>query len=373
MHSEHGRRSVRVELKGVHKVKRRLASGKVAVHYYAWRGGPKIEAEPDSPEFRAAYDAAHAARQKPVHHEGTLQALITAYQQTPAFTVLAPTTKAGYIRHIRQIEAEFGDMPLKALADPRVRGEFLDWRDRLGQKSKRSADYAFSVLALILAWAYDRRKIPSNPCEKPGRLYAGSRADDIWTESQIAAFLAKAPKPVRLPFLLAIWTGQRQADILKLTWSAYDGQVIRLKQSKTGRHMVIPVARQLREALDAAKARRKTLTICETSRGQPWTSDGFKTSFGKAQAAAGIEGVTFHDLRGTAVTFLALAGCSVPEIAALTGHSLKDAEAILSKHYLGRDRRLGESAVAKLERHGLGTKPVNGPVNGSAIKAGDSG
>ncbi|WP_425456850.1 tyrosine-type recombinase/integrase [Cereibacter sediminicola] len=143
--------------------------------------------------------------------------------------------------------------------------------------------------------------------------------------------------------------------------------MIRLRQSKTGRHLVIPVAAQLREALEAAKARRKTLTICETSRGQPWTSDGFKTSFGKAQAAASIEGVKLHDLRGTAVTFLAIAGRSVPEIAALTGHSLKDAEAILSKHYLGRDRRLGESAVAKLEKHGPGKTAINGHVNRPAV------
>ncbi len=363
---------MKVELKGVHKVRRKLASGKTAVYHYAWRGGPRIDAAPGSPEFVAAYNAAHAARDRPVHHDGTLQALITAYQKTPAFTDLAEATRKGYVRHIRQIEADFGDMPVQALADPRVRGEFLDWRDRLAQKSKRSADYAFSVLARILSWAHDRRKIPVNPCEKPGRLYTGSRADSIWTEAQITAFLAAAPRPVRLPFLLAIWTGQRQADILQLTWTAYDGKAIRLRQSKTGRHMLIPVAQPLRETMEEARARRRTLTICETSRGQPWTSDGFKTSFGKAQASAGIEGVTFHDLRGTAVTFLALAGCSVPEIAALTGHSLKDAEGILSKHYLGRDRRLGESAVAKLERHGVGTPAVKRPVKRRGTDGGDS-
>ncbi|WP_425456851.1 hypothetical protein [Cereibacter sediminicola] len=75
-------------------------------------------------------------------------------------------------------------MPLKALADPRVRGEFLDRHDRLGLKSKRSADHAFSVLALILAGACDRGKIPSNPCERPGRRYRGSRADIVWTEAR---------------------------------------------------------------------------------------------------------------------------------------------------------------------------------------------
>lgn len=125
MHSEHGRQNVKVELKGVHRVRRKLASGETAVYHYAWRGGPRIDAAPGSAEFVAAYNAAHAARDRPVHHDGTLQALITAYQKTPAFTDLAEATRKGYIRHIRQIEADFGDMPVQALADPRVRGEFV--------------------------------------------------------------------------------------------------------------------------------------------------------------------------------------------------------------------------------------------------------
>jgi hypothetical protein len=40
----------------------------------------------------------------------------------------------------------------------------------------------------------------------------------------------------------------------------------------------------------------------------------------------------------------------VPEIATVTGHSLKDVEAILDAHYLGRTTKLADSAVAKLER-----------------------
>jgi hypothetical protein len=47
----------------------------------------------------------------------------------------------------------------------------------------------------------------------------------------------------------------------------------------------------------------------------------------------------------------------VPEIATITGHSLKDVEVILAKHgldahYLGRTTKLADSAVAKLERRG---------------------
>jgi hypothetical protein len=39
----------------------------------------------------------------------------------------------------------------------------------------------------------------------------------------------------------------------------------------------------------------------------------------------------------------------VPQIATLTGHSLRYVEAILDVHYLGRDTQLAEAAVLKLE------------------------
>ena len=44
--------------------------------------------------------------------------------------------------------------------------------------------------------------------------------------------------------------------------------------------------------------------------------------------------MTFNDLRGTAVTRLALVGCSEAEIATITGHSLRDVRSILDAHYL---------------------------------------
>ncbi|WP_246741280.1 tyrosine-type recombinase/integrase [Bradyrhizobium sp. 1(2017)] len=83
--------------------------------------------------------------------------------------------------------------------------------------------------------------------------------------------------------------------------------------------------------------------------GRPWTSDGFRTSWAKACERAGIDGLTSHDLRGTAAVRLAIAGASVPQIAAVTSHSLKDVVAILDAHYVGREMQLAEAAVLKLE------------------------
>jgi integrase len=117
---------------------------------------------------------------------------------------------------------------------------------------------------------------------------------------------------------------------------------------------VILVGAPLKAALDAAP--RRSPVILTNREGRPWTSDGFRASWRKARLVAGVHGVTFHDLRGTAITRLALVGATEAEIANITGHSLRDVYAILDTHYLARDPALGESAIRKLER---GTKAPN--------------
>jgi integrase len=187
-----------------------------------------------------------------------------------------------------------------------------------------------------------------NPCERGGRLYDGSRAEDVWTDADEAAFYSAAPPHLHLALTLALWSGQRQGDLLRLTWNAYDGETLRLKQSKTGRRVEIPVGAPLKVALDAIQ--RRSLVILLNSDAKLWTSDRFRVSFGKAQRKAGVSGVTFNDLRETAVTRLALSGASEAEIATITGHALRDDRSILDSHYLNRDPALGRSAIAKLER-----------------------
>lgn len=59
--------------------------------------------------------------------------------------------------------------------------------------------------------------------------------------------------------------------------------------------------------------------------------------------------MTFHDLRGTAVTRLSLAACTEAEIATITGHALRGVRSILDAHDRNRDPRLGENGIRKLE------------------------
>jgi integrase len=336
---------VRVVLKGIHKVKMRLSTGEVKTYFYAWRGGPQIKAKPGTPDFVGAYNDAHAQLRQP--RAGTLMTIIAEYKASPEFTRLALSTRRAYLIYIKLIENEFGDLPLAALADRRVRGEFKTWRDSFSE-TPRKADYAWTTLARIMSFAKDRGTIATNPCEKGGRLYSADRTDKVWGEPEIAAVLSVASPEIKLALVLALWTGQRQGDLLRLPWSSYDSSHLRLRQSKTGRRIAMPAGMPLKVLLDATE--RRSPLILTNSYGRPWTSDGFRTSWSKACARAGVTGLTFHDLRGSAVVRLALAEATVPQIATFTGHSLKDVEAILDAHYLGRDIQLAEAAVLKLER-----------------------
>lgn len=337
---------MRVKLKGLNQKKVTLASGRVATYYYAWKGGPRIREAFGSAEFAAAYVRALEARIQ--SQPDTLLALLQAYQMTEKFRSKAQRTREDYSRHIERIECEFGDFPISALSDPRSRDVFLSWRDKLAVSSPRQAEYTFVVFALILAWAKDRGKISTNPLEKIGRIYRGNRSDIIWSDQDEAAFMRVAPEPLKLALALALNTGQRQGDLLKLTWKAYDGKSIRLTQSKTGTHVYVPLTSALRKLLDS------TTPVCSTilanSEGRPWTPDSFRVAWRRVCEKAGISGVTFNDTRGTAVTRLALAQCTEAEIATITGHSLRDVKSILDSHYLRRDPALAINAIRKLEK-----------------------
>lgn len=341
---------MRVRLKGINSKRKRLADGSYRTYWYAWKGGPSLRGEPGTPEFMASYNEAVAAKAR--MPSGTLLALLLQYQNSDDFRSLADSTRRSYVPLIMRIEKSFGDFPLTALTDRRTRGVFMAWRDQLALSAgRRQADYAWTVLARVLSWSLNRGLIAANPCEHGGRLYRGSRAEKIWTDEDEAAFLKSAPTHLYLPLMLALWTGQRQGDLLRLPWSAYDGTHIKLRQRKTGARVVVKVGAPLKAALDAAP--KRSTIILTNSAGKPWTSDGFRASWGKACKAAGVVGVTFNDLRGTAVTRLALVGATEAEIATITGHSLRGVRAILDTHYLSRDPKLGDSAIIKLEK---GTK-----------------
>jgi integrase len=111
--------------------------------------------------------------------------------------------------------------------------------------------------------------------------------------------------------------------------------------------VVFPVTKRLRAVLENMP--RTATVILTTKRGIAWQGNRFRKAWGDATRKAKIVDRTFHDLRGTAVTRLAEAECSHAEIAAITGHSMRDVGAILDR-YLARTDKIALAAIAKLER-----------------------
>ncbi len=340
----------KVGLDGINTVRRKLASGTVAVYYYHRATGRKLPGKPSSPEFVAAYHAAAVSISSTDRHVGTLQRAIQDYLQSSDFTGLRASTQTDYRKHIAKVEAKFGTLPLIALNDPAVRGTFLKWRDGLAVRSKRQADAAMVMLGTIIAWAMDagEYRILYNRAARPGRLYKSARADIIWTVGDIDRFNAVASPALRLLLLIAVDTGQREGDLLALTWTAWDGSHVSLKQSKGGKHVRVMATAELRAALNGAT--RASTSLLTDDQGRPWTLSRFNKAWRAATLDAGLDGLHFHDLRGTFVTRAADAGASVAQIATITGHSLKDCQTILDA-YMARTGNRGDATIHRMDSH----------------------
>jgi integrase len=349
---------VRIRLKGVNTVRRYRKDGSFALYYYHRASGRALEGEPGTPTFIASYSAAEKAIKD--RAKGTIADLIRRFagplspkletvqiDPSPEFIEMAETTQAEYRRKFKVIDRKWGSAPISAFNESEFRKDVLAWRDGIARRARREADNLVSALARLGSFALDRGEIERNVLDKVRRVYHSDRADKLWLPEHVAAFTKVASAEMQVALMLGMHTGQRQGDLRRLPWSAYDGTRITLRQSKGKKIVSIRCTRALRALLD--KMERKSLLIMTTPSGRAWTKRYFNEHWYEASLDAGITDLHFHDLRGTAVTMLAEAGCTIPEIAAITGHSLKHVTHILEV-YLSRTRALADAAIIKLDR-----------------------
>jgi integrase len=334
-----------VKLKGIHKVKRKLANGETRVHYYAWRGGPKMEADPNTEAF-AAELMKHRAESAPVEVK-TLDTLIDAFEKSPAFAALAEKTQEAHRFSFKEIRKEWPKLPLKLTQQRGMKAMIRSWHHTFAANPRKADQMLFS-LSRVFTFGVDEELIDRNPCAGISRLYTGSRKESVWTPELITLFRAQAKAPLLLAFEMAIHTGQRQGDLLSLTWKQYDGTHLSFEQGKTKKRVRVKVHHTLKKMLDALP--QDTMRILNNSRGRPWTKDGFKTSWGKECDRLKIEGVTFHDLRGTFITDRRREGSTTEQIASITGHSIAEVGRVLEKHYLATDQQTSDAVILRMER-----------------------
>jgi integrase len=123
--------------------------------------------------------------------------------------------------------------------------------------------------------------------------------------------------------LLALETAMRAGELLALTEADVDlkRRVAVVRRSKTGPGRDVPLSHRA-VALFKVLAAKRLVRVRSVRDGRLWHIDSasLDTTFRRARRAAGVEGVTFHDARATALTRLSRI-LSPLELARMAGHS----------------------------------------------------
>jgi integrase len=207
------------------------------------------------------------------------------------------------------------------------------------------------LMRLAVAVGYRR----DDPTQGVTTIKTKSDGYHSWTEEEIATYEAAHPidSRARLAFTLLLYTGQRRGDVIGMgRQHVRDGRV-HLRQQKTRRELAIAIHPHLQAVPDANT--KDNMTFLVTSFGKPFTPGGFGNWFRDRVREAGLpEHCAAHGLRKAAARRLAEAGCSAPQIAAVTGHrSLREVERYIEA---AAQMTLGDDAITSLKLANLETR-----------------
>ena len=253
-------------------------------------------------------------------------------------------------RHIAWWVARFGDFSLAAITPDRVaeardalalqpfsRGSVRkseDGREILPPTYKRSGatvNRYLATLSHIFATAVMQwRLIDKNPVQDVSKKKEARGRIRFLSDDERDALLAACAKsawpPLHALVLLAISTGARRGELIRLRWVdlTIDEPAPRaiVQQTKNGDPRRLPLVGKALEAvreLNVSNGGRSEFVF--PSRLDPSRAyEVFDAHWYTALARAGIVDFHFHDLRHTCASYLASQGASLLEIADVLGH-----------------------------------------------------
>lgn len=294
---------------------------------------------------------------------GTLGALIEIYFRTEHFRNLASRTQKDY-RDCASFLAPISDTPVSSIDTPLVAGihdraaEKIGWRRANMLRTFMSQVFRFNVPKGLIDRDFAEPVIP-----KP-RPRSRGYANRPWTAEEQFTVLDRAEPHVRVAIALMMHTGLDPSDALKLRRDRIEAGTIWGLRGKTGEEIAIAVGPTLQAALDAAP-RHDAITVLASSRGKPWTYNGFTTVWHRLKTQLEQEGaigpgLTLKGLRHTVATTLREAGVPKAKIADLLGQRTES----MAGHYsrsadlANRNRETVETLEAENERRRKIVKPL---------------
>ena len=320
--------------KGVHRVRRKLASGKSRYHFYAWRGGTKfwIDDIPD-PKDHDFHVAFAEAVERPQPQVLMIPTMVDMFLSSVA-RAKGPRSFADQQKWLMRFAAHFHDAPAVIFEERGSRGEMNNWRAQW-QHSPKQHDMAGTHAVRVLNWAVEEGFLSEHHCNKLPRLYQVDRSEVVWTPSDQEAINAKAPDWVRRLLCAACETGLRPGDLIKLTRAAVEltphGRRLRVRTNKRRRLAHIPITPALSEVIDTTPSDR--ILILTNASGGPLTEHRASEGLRQWRDKVGLSrDLRLQDCRGTAATRLLNSGLSLSEIANHMGWSIRHAANVI-EHY----------------------------------------
>lgn len=234
---------------------------------------------------------------------GKLQDYFDRYEREIVPT-LAPRTQKDYHRHLKILRAEFGHRHPDNL-QPKDIGRFLDVPKGKIQRARIVAVLSAIYSKMVGKW-YVAEKNPCSHVERP----KNPPRDRYVTDDEFNAIHAIMPARAKVAMELALLTGQRQGDILKLKWADVTDEGVAFIQGKTGQSRLILWSDALRDTMDRAKKLLPDLPreyVVKTRGGTRYSPEGFRAVWQRYMNKAMKKGViatrfTFHDIRAKTVS-----------------------------------------------------------------------
>jgi integrase len=181
--------------------------------------------------------------------------------------------------------------------------------------------HAFTICVREWGWLEDSpmRKV-KKPREPRGRVRFLSREE---REALLQACQESSNEFLYLIVVIAVSTGMRRSEILNLRWADVDftrSRII-LEEQKNGERSSIPIAGLAFDLLKKyEKTRRIHTQLLFPSSENPSKPIDIRFPWEKALKASGVENFSFHCLRHSAASYLAMSGCSLIEIQQILRH-----------------------------------------------------
>lgn len=194
-----------------------------------------------------------------------------------------------------------------------------------------------SMLRQVLAFAaIEGLREGHNPLDNIPQRKTSRRAR-IVTDDEVKAMKASALLQSRngealvQMIDLAMLTGQRIGDVIRMRWQDVTDAGVLVRQGKTGERLLIEWTPALRAAVQACASGDKIGHLLKTQSGKGYTYAGIRSAWDRAAERAGIEDLHIHDLRGRAgVDALEGDGQNIKAAQKLLGHSSE----AMTRHYV---------------------------------------